>query len=60
MKCHTIVSLAVALFLCLAGRAWAVSPNDEELGAARRWSSEHLGGDPEALPFCFTFASGFL
>ena len=50
-----IVSLVVALFLCLTGPAWAVSPNAEELGAAQRWSSVHLGGDPAALPFSFTF-----
>ena len=50
-----IVSLAVALSLCLASPAWAVSPNTEELDNARNWSSEHLGGDPAALPFSFTF-----
>ena len=50
-----IVSLAVALSLCLASPAWAVTPNTEELDTARNWSSEHLGGDTAALPFSFTF-----
>jgi hypothetical protein len=50
-----IVSLTAAMFLCLTGSAWAVSPSDDELDAARRWSSEHLGGDPAALPFSFAF-----
>jgi len=55
MNRHMIVSLAVALSLCLASPAGAVSPNTEELDNARNWSSEHLGGDPAALPFSFTF-----
>ncbi|MDY0165248.1 MAG: alpha-galactosidase [Thermoguttaceae bacterium] len=50
-----IVRLTAAMLLCLLGSAWAVSPSDDELDAARRWSSERLGGDPTALPFSFAF-----
>jgi alpha-galactosidase len=55
MRYHAIVGLAVSLFLFLTGPARAVSPNADELGAAQRWSAEHLGGNPAAVPFSFTF-----
>ena len=52
---HGKWSVAAALLLCLTSPTWAVSPNTEELTAARRWLSEHLSGNTTALPFSFTF-----
>ena len=55
MRCSLIVRIALVLLCGLTSTTRAVSPNSEELSVAQQWSSEHLSGDPAAIPFSFIF-----